>query len=155
MQLHERVTLKMKNKKFMYTVYFILIIIFIKVIIIILIRLVLLDTWCSRYCWSILILLSKNKFSLVFVNLKKKFDLQFFFAVIVWLHFILNLFLIPLLNKRDSTEWINQLPSMNLIARSQRGIKTPEGCFTLLHLSCLLSLHIQDGNFEMHNIIYK
>ena len=46
MQLHERVTLKMENKKFMYTVYFILIIILIQVIIIIVIRLVLLDVWC-------------------------------------------------------------------------------------------------------------
>ena len=43
MQLHERVTLKKTNKKFMYTVYIILIIILIKVIIIIVIRLVLLD----------------------------------------------------------------------------------------------------------------
>ena len=34
------------------------------------------------------------KFSLVFVNLKKKFDFQFFFAVIVWLNFILK-FLMP------------------------------------------------------------
>ena len=43
MQLRERVTLKKKNEKFMYTVYFILIIKLIKVIIIIAIRLVLLD----------------------------------------------------------------------------------------------------------------
>ena len=43
MQLHERITLKKKNKTFMYTVYFTLIIILIKVIIIIIIRLVLLD----------------------------------------------------------------------------------------------------------------
>ena len=43
MQLHERVTLEKKNKKFMYTVNFILIIILMKVIIIIVIRLVLLD----------------------------------------------------------------------------------------------------------------
>ena len=41
--MRERVTLKKKNKKFMYTDYFISIIIFIKVIIIIVIRLVLLD----------------------------------------------------------------------------------------------------------------
>ena len=46
MQLHERVTLKKKNKKFMYPVYFILIIKLIEVIIIIVIRLVLLDVWC-------------------------------------------------------------------------------------------------------------
>ena len=32
---------------------------------------------------SILILLSENKFSLVFVNLKKNFDFHFFFAVII------------------------------------------------------------------------
>ena len=32
---------------------------------------------------SILILFSKNKFSLVFVNLKQKFDFNFFFAVII------------------------------------------------------------------------
>ena len=46
MQLHERVTLKKKYKKFMYTVHFILIIVLIIVIIIIVIKLVLLDVWC-------------------------------------------------------------------------------------------------------------
>ena len=35
---------------------------------------------------------------------------------------------IPMLNKQVSTEWNNQLPSINLPACSRRGIKTPQGC---------------------------